>query len=88
MMVKPSPIEPLAIRICKAAHDLKGSEFHWIGVTDLCKQMKVKHSEGIDEALLFASKNGWLDCSPPPTHSVLLTQLGALAAMGKLKRKK
>jgi hypothetical protein len=87
-MAKPSPQESLAIRICKAVHDLKGSQDHWIGVTDLCKQMKVRHSESVDEALLFASKNGWLDCSPPPTHSVLLTQVGALAATGKLKGKK
>jgi hypothetical protein len=87
-MAKPSPQEALAIRVCKAVHDLKGTEFHWIGVADLCKEMKVKHAKDIDEALVFASKNGWLDCSPPPTHSVLLTQLGARAATGKLKRKK
>jgi hypothetical protein len=87
-MAKPSPLEPLAIRICKAVHELKGSQDHWVGVTDLCKQMKVKHAKDIDEALMFASTNGWLDCSPPPTHSVLLTHSGALAATGKLKRKK
>lgn len=86
-MAKLAPPQSVAIRICKAVHDLKGSEFHWIGIDDVCTQMKVKHTEKIDEALQFASKNGWLDCSPPPTHSVLLTHKGTLAIQGKAKGK-
>jgi hypothetical protein len=86
-MAKALPSQSLAIRICKAVHDLKGTEFHWSGIDEVCAQMKVKRTDEIDEALVFASENSWLDCSPPPTHSVLLTHKGALAIRGKAKGK-
>ena len=85
-MARPKSPKALAIRICAAMHEIKGSALHWVGLSDLCKHMKVVPSDAFDEALGYACKEEFLSCGPPPIHSVMLTHKGEMAARRGRKR--
>jgi hypothetical protein len=77
----------LALRICKAMHELKGSQLHWVSVRDLCKHMKLTHTDAFNDALEYGRKEELLSCSPPPIHSVMLTHNGEMVARGKMRKR-
>jgi hypothetical protein len=85
MAKKPLP-RALAIRICRTVYELKADQLHWLGISDVCEAMKLKHTDELDEALEYASKEELLSCSPPPVHSVMLTHKGVMAVRGKIRR--
>ena len=86
-MAKPKSPKALALRICKAVHEIKGSDLQWVSLRDLCKHMELRHNNAFDDALEYARNEELLSCSPPPIHSVMLTHNGEMAARGKAKRK-
>jgi hypothetical protein len=85
-MAKPESPKALALRICKAVHEIKGSDLQWVTLGDLCKHMELRHNNALNDALEYAKKEELLSCSPPPIHSVMLTHKGEMAARGKAKR--
>ena len=86
-MAKPKSPKALALRICKAVHEIKGSDLQWVSLPDLCKHMELRHNNAFDDALAYARNEELLSCSPPPIHSVMLTHNGEMATRGKTKRK-
>ncbi len=85
-MGKPKSPKALALRICKAVHEIKGSDLQWVSLGDLCTHMEVRHNNALNDALEYAKKEELLSCSPPPIHSVMLTHKGEMAARGRAKR--
>jgi hypothetical protein len=76
--------EPLAIRICKAAHtimDGRGSQ--WASVAMVSQIIKVKDEEMLSSAITLAAQKGWLMVGGQPVHSVLLTDKGEAVALKK-----
>jgi hypothetical protein len=84
-MPKHKSTKALATLICKAVHELNGAKLHWVCVDDLCKCMKLRHSEALAKALEYAGKEGLLTCSPPPVHSVMLAAKGEMAARRSIR---
>ncbi len=85
-LAMPKSPRPLAIRICKAVYDLKGSQLHWVTIDEVCRAMDLAHTEAMDAALAYASDQGLLACNPPPVHSIMLTPKGETAARGKIRK--
>lgn len=85
-MVKAHTPRALALLICKAVYELKGSDPHWASVGEVSKKLGMAHSEAMNIALAYGSQEGLLACSPPPTHSIMLTPKGEAAARAKMKR--
>jgi hypothetical protein len=76
--------EPLAIRICKAAHSIMDGEgSQWVSVAKVSQVIKVKDEEMLSSAITFAAQKGWLMVGGQPVHSVLLTDKGKAVALRK-----
>jgi hypothetical protein len=76
--------EPLAVRLCKAVHDLAGDKpGQRISVTAAAKAIKVADQEMINGAISHAVQRGWLRTGGKPAHSLLLTPAGEAAALKK-----
>src|ERR1044072_9983089 len=76
--------EPLAVRICKAAHTIMdGRRPQWAPVAMLSQIIKVKDEEMLSSAITLAAQKGWLMVGGQPVHSVLLTDKGAAVAVKK-----
>ena len=76
--------EPLAIRICKAAHSMMdGERSQWVSVAKVSQVIKVKDEEMLSSAITFAAQKGWLMVGGRPVHSVLLTDKGEAVALTK-----
>jgi hypothetical protein len=76
--------EPLAIRICKAAHTIMdGERSQWASVAEVSQVIKVKDEEMLSGAITLAAQKGWLMVGGQPIHSVLLTDRGEAVALKK-----
>ena len=76
--------EPLAIRICKAAHSMMdGERSQWVSVAKVSQVVKVKDEEMLSSAITFAAQKGWLMVGDQPVDSVLLTERGEAVALKK-----
>jgi len=76
--------EPLAIRICKAAHAIAdGRRSEWVSVTKVSQFIKVKDEEMLSSAISLAAQKSWLMVGGQPVHSVLLTDAGETVAVRK-----
>jgi hypothetical protein len=76
--------EPLAIRICKAAHTIMyGKRSQWASVATLSQVIRVKDEEMLSSAISLAAQKGWLMVGGQPVHSVLLTDKGEAVALKK-----
>jgi hypothetical protein len=76
--------EPLAIRICKAAHAIMdGKRSQWASVAKLSQIIKVKDEVMLSSAITLAAQKGWLMVGGQPVHSVLLTDKGEAVALKK-----
>jgi hypothetical protein len=76
--------EPLAIRICKAAHTIMdGKRSQWASLAKLSQVIKVKDEEMLSSAITLAAQKGWLMVGGQPVHSVLLTDKGEAVAVKK-----
>jgi hypothetical protein len=76
--------EPLAIRICKAAHSMMdGERPQWVSVAKVSQVIKVKDEEMLSSAITFAAQKGWLMVGGQPVRSVLLTDKGEAVAFTK-----
>ena len=74
--------EPLAIRICKAAHTiLDGERSQWATVAKLSQFLNVKDEDMLSHAITLAAQKGWLIVGGQPVHSVLLTDRGEAVAL-------
>ena len=61
-MVKAHTPRALALLICKAVYELKGSDLHWASVGEVSKKLGVAHSEAMNIALAYGSQEGLLAC--------------------------
>jgi hypothetical protein len=76
--------EPLAVRICKAAHVIMdGKPSQWVSVNRVSEHIKVKDEEMLNGAISHAEQRGWLMVEGQPVHSLLLTDPGKLVAIKK-----
>ena len=76
--------EPLAIRICKAAHAIMdGERSKWVSVAKVSQVIKVKDEEMLSSANSLAAQKGWLMVGGQPAHSILLTATGEAVAVKK-----
>lgn len=74
--------EPLAVRICKAAHTIMdGRRSQWASVAEVSRVTKVKDEEMLSSAISLAAQKGWLMVGGQPVHSVLLTDKGEAVAL-------
>ena len=74
--------EPLAVRICKAAHTIMdGRRSQWASVAEVSRVIKVKDEEMLGSAISLAAQKGWLMVGGQPVHSVLLTDKGEAVAL-------
>ena len=76
--------EPLAIRICKAAHSMMaGERSQWVSVAKVSQVIKVTDEEILISAITLAAQKGWLMVGGQPVHSLLLTDKGEAVALKK-----
>lgn len=70
--------------MCKGVHDLAGGKHsQWVSVSKISGHINVKDEEMLTGAITFAARSGWLMVGGQPVHSVLLTELGQVAALKK-----
>jgi hypothetical protein len=76
--------EPLALRMCKAIHDImEGKHSVWVSLAAVSKHLKVSDAEMLQGAMSHAAQRGWVMIGGHPAHSLMLVAAGERAMLVK-----